>query len=420
MKNKFRINEKAFIRNRKLPFTQVVVFMMGLLKKSMRIELTNFFERIGKGALNAISNSAFCQARMKIKPDLFRYLLDKLNSEFYTDNDERVKLWHGFRLLGCDGSTMILPATQELKAIYGICKNQHATELAMGRCSVLYDLENEMVIDGVLVANEIGERELVFQHIDKIKNSGYKELIIFDRGYPSFDLMYNLLKSEIDFIMRVKINYNNVTQNFYCSPSMDTEVEINVGKNIVISKKEYTRKDTILLRLVKVLLSSGETEILITSLRDNQQFPTFVFKQLYFKRWGIETFYDKLKNKIRIEDFSGYSDTCVQQDYYCSLLMSNLQSLLCSEANDEIKSNSGNGKKYEYKVNVNLSLGFIKNRLVDILLNSQPAEKTLDQIKSLFIKNKIPIRPGRSLPRNTEKLRKSRKSGFEKNFKYAL
>ena len=55
-------------------------------------------------------------------------------------------------------------------------------------------------------------------------------------------------------------------------------------------------------RLVRVKLPDGEVELLITSLMDIKKYPTALFKELYFKRWGIETFYDEFKNKIKVEN----------------------------------------------------------------------------------------------------------------------
>ena len=41
--------------------------------------------------------------------------------------------------------------------------------------------------------------------------------------------------------------------------------------------------------MIKVVLDSGETEVLLTNLYDQNKFKTNYFKQLYFSRWGIET-----------------------------------------------------------------------------------------------------------------------------------
>jgi len=44
--------------------------------------------------------------------------------------------------------------------------------------------------------------------------------------------------------------------------------------------------------------------LLITNLSKNE-LKYEESKELYFKRWGIKTKFDKLKNKFQIENFSG-------------------------------------------------------------------------------------------------------------------
>ena len=45
----------------------------------------------------------------------------------------------------------------------------------------------------------------------------------------------------------------------------------------------------------------------MTSLLDSEKYPTKIFKELYFMRWGVEPFYDELKNKLKVGCFTGYS-----------------------------------------------------------------------------------------------------------------
>lgn len=47
------------------------------------------------------------------------------------------------------------------------------------------------------------------------------------------------------------------------------------------------------IRLVKVLLSTGEVEVLATSLLSDEEFPEEEFQYLYYLRWGVETFFFK-------------------------------------------------------------------------------------------------------------------------------
>ena len=58
------------------------------------------------------------------------------------------------------------------------------------------------------------------------------------------------------------------------------------------------------------------------------------------------------------------------------------------------------GREYEYKINRNLSLGFMKDRIVEILTSDNP--KYYEELKELFKMNPNPIRKGRKNPRKPQ------------------
>ncbi|MBC7193858.1 MAG: transposase, partial [Marinobacter sp.] len=82
------------------------------------------------------------------------------------------------------------------------------------------------------------------------------------------------------------------------------------------------------LRLVRVDLPGGTTEVLATSLLDAQAFPAADFADLYHRRWGIETDYRRLKQTLNLENFSGRSPRAVQQDLHARVLLKNLALLM--------------------------------------------------------------------------------------------
>jgi hypothetical protein len=150
---------------------------------------------------------------------------------------------------------------------------------------------------------------------------------------------------------------------------------------------------------------SGEIEILMTSLLDSQIYPSSIFKELYFLRWGIETFYDQLKNKLRVEYFTGYSITSVQQDFFCAIFISNLQSIIVNDLEKELSIKNSN-TKLDYKINTNLSYGFLKNRILELLFKEAPLEEVFNELENLFLQNTIPIRLNRSNKREIGKYKK--------------
>lgn len=394
--------------------------MINLLNKSLSIEIENFVNHLKKqcGLLNfkSFTKSAFIQCRKKINPEVFKRLSNILINEFYSDNDAAIKLWNGFRLLSVDGSSITLPITKELKKLYGETKNQTKTSVVQARASVLYDVLNNYVLDGVLCSKEIGERNLALQHLSYSKA---RDLIIYDRGYPSYDLIYEHSTRNIDYLMRVKISFSGVTKAFINSGKTSQVVEIYPGKNINISDKQYDKKTPIKVRLIRVELPDGETELLISSLLDSKIYPHKIFKQLYFKRWKVETFYDELKNKLKVEHFSGYSNQSIVQDFNAALFVSNVQTLIVSDIEEEL-SHASKQTKYQYKVNTNLSYGFLKNRIVNLFFSKNDMQDIILELKTLFKKNLVPIRPNRNEHRNIGKYRRRERPKVTKNQKDAI
>lgn len=393
--------------------------MMNFLRKSLALEIENFVKHfkffIGNAKLTGFSKSAFVQCRNKIQPEVFKHLNHSLITEFYTDNEASVKLWKGFRLLSVDGSRMTLPNTEELKNEYGETKNQTSTGVVQARASVLYDVLNHFVLDGKLTPLSIGEPASALKHLECAR---HQDLIIYDRGYPSFQLIFEHYNRNIDFVIRAKKDFNNEIIDFYENGSRTKIVKIYPGKNTKISDKQYGYKTSQTVRLVRVELSNGEAEILITSLLDVKKYPSQIFKHLYFQRWSVETFYDEFKNKLKAEHFSGYSKNSILQDFYVALFVSNIQSLIVGEINEELKIKRNT--KYVYKVNNNLSYGLLKDRIVSLFFSETKTETIFTDLKELFSKHLVPIRPDRKFERHKDKYRNRQKPKIPKNMKDTL
>ena len=381
-----------------------------MLKKSLSLEIENFLSFLKIKSTSKFTKSAFVQARMKIKPEVFKHLSDSLVNEFYTDNDLAIKKWNGFRLLAIDGSSITLPITKELRQLYGETKNQTSTGVVQARCSVIYDVENNYVLEGKLAPLKKGERELALSHLCHCKTG---DLIIYDRGYPSYSFIYEHIANKLDYLMRVKISFSKLTIDFEKSKKQTEILDIYPSKNAKLTGDKTT---PIKVRLIRVELPKGQVEILITSLIDLKKYSSQIFKELYQKRWGVETFYDELKNKLKVEHFSGYSNQSILQDFYAALFISNIQTLIVSKLEDEIIERNKH-KKYNYKINTNMSYGLLKNRILEIFFLEDSMDKAVDKIKQLFLEHQVPIRPNRTFKRNSGKYRTRIKPKITKNQK---
>src|SRR3989344_332853 len=126
-----RKSKNSFIRNRKMPFPTLILFMLNLVKKSLQKELTEFFS-IFSNEKN-ITNSAFCQSRMNLNYTAFVELNDIMVKDFYKNS--KYNLWKDFRLLAIDGSRLQLPFSKEIIETFGYAQNNHKTITPMAQAS---------------------------------------------------------------------------------------------------------------------------------------------------------------------------------------------------------------------------------------------------------------------------------------------
>jgi hypothetical protein len=365
--------------------------MINLIKQTLQKELTNFMELIKNGKEN-ITKSAFSQSRLKLKPEAFIELNQTLIDEFYTDNI--IKKWKGFRLLAIDGSKLILSThSKELMEKYGTLSN--GMIIPQAQISTCYDVLNEYILNAQLETIQINELTQAVSHLDKLSKG---DLILFDRFYAAIWFYYVMIRKKLDFVNRIPKGFIKVAEEFRLSEYKSKIIEINSvpqKSRRGLERYDITDFKPFKIRFVKVILDTGEVEILATTLLNEEKYPVELFKELYFKRWGIETNYNHLKSNLNIEEFTGLSEIAIRQDFFANIFINNLQNLIASDSKEEmdIESKSINKREYDYKINKNLSLGYMKDRIIEIFTSDDP--KYYNRLKELFKQSPVPIRKGR-------------------------
>ena len=390
-----RNSEQAFTRKRKLPFFSLILFHLNLIKQSLQKELTEFMKVIGE---QNVTKSAFCQQRLKLKSEAFIQLNEILVKEFYTDNV--INEWNEYRLTAIDGSTLELPKSDDILATFGYV--EHGKIVPMARISTFYDLLNNVIIDSQIASYNTNEYSLALEHLKTVKKN---DLIIFDSGYGSIWLFYYLVLNKINFVIRIQRNFISELDSFWESNENSKIIELIrcPDKSKIKLEEQGIDFKPFKIRAVKVLLENGEKEVLITSLLDEEKCPTKIFKKLYFKRWGIEVNYDHLKNHIELGNFTGKSSLAIRQDFFANMLIANMQTIIARDAQGEMDKEKKE-TKYEYKENRNLSLGFMKDRVLQILTSNNP--EYFKELKELFKIEPVPIRENRTFYREQERKRK--------------
>ena len=411
--------ESDFSRNRKLPFERVVSIILNMPKRSLSIEIQDFFNHI-ESEVKSCSKGAFSLQRSKLKSLFFDFWNNQFVNSFYTHYGTKSKKWKGFILQAVDGSTAYLFNKKEVVDYFGTQGNQHVS-VPMAQIVQIQDVLNEITVWGNISPINDSEVTVISNNIRHFRKDS---LTLFDRGFPSFSLMYILLNEEkpLHFLMRCRKNFNREVIEFLKSKERSKELTFSPTAEAMetLRKLGYivTRKQTITIRAVKVKLSTGEDEILLTNLFDQEAYTLDDLKELYALRWGIETAFGKQKNQQQMEQFSGHKVISIQQDYAATLMISNLQSLIEKQSDEYLKA-INTSRKHDYKINKNISWHHLKHNVVKLFLENEP-KQILMKLQNAFEKNLEPIRPNRSYTRDKKSKRFKGKYQTLTNYKRAV
>lgn len=397
IKHKFCVSDKDFIRTRKLPFGKIALLIARLCKKTLSIELDNFFEEMG--CEMSCSVSAFVQQRIKLEPLLFYFWNRVLCKSYYHYYGTTIKRWRGYRIIAADGSSISLADTPSLRSYFGGQGNRQR-DFVLAKTFFHYDVLNELVVLPQIKPYRYGELKMAYDAIPAIEED---MLTLYDRNFSNYKVVALHLWQERErkFVIRAKESQNMVKSFLQSGKTSSITYMQPTASTIEGLKKSgfIITKDTLLkVRLVRVELGPDKsTEVLITNLWEEDGHPTEQFKDLYFMRWGIETNISLQKNILQSEASSGLTHPAVLQDFYATIMMANLHSILIKDA-QQTADVTMKHRKYPVKINKNKSFGKLKVNLI-ALFTSNDVEAILQKLHDHFVREVIPIRKGRTFPR---------------------
>ena len=394
--NNHRSSDKYFTRNRLLPFSLLMVIIMRKSVKSLQ-NLVN--EAMSSLDLPLITASAYSQARYKIKHTAFIELNQTAIVNTVYGDDNYHKFWD-FRVLAVDGSKIILPNTKNVREDFGTISysggkdNKIIGKHPYALASVLYDVLNRVAVDARLGNARAYEVDLAIEHL---AHTQAKDLLTMDRNYPSYRMLAELTKYQRDFVIRCSANSFSVARKMIKGEGADSQiVTLTAPAQQLSIIRELELPPSLKVRFVRVKLSTGEYEILVTSLDDEAAYPTVDFAELYYLRWEIETFYGLLKTRLALENFTGTQAESVRQDFHASVYLTGLESILTDAAQKQLDSKK---TKYPQKVNRSVSFNAIKNNAFDLLLGKGETNEIEEKLTALFLTNPTMERKHRNPPR---------------------
>ena len=372
-------------------------------KSSIQRELDSFFKALSREDFNIrkATKGAFTQARAKLDPSAFQRLNEVAVNTFYEQAGHYV--WHDMRVLAVDGTRLMLPNHPSIIEEFG----QHSfgphadrpRSMAIG--SLLYDVLNQITIDARMAPYKCSEMDLLVEHLDLMKPG---DLLLLDRGYPSFWLFFLLKAKGIEFCVRLKDDWWLSVKDFMAKDVKEQLVTFSLPKKD--HKKLAGFPDmigtTITCRFVKVELENGTTQVLCTSLIDDKKYPYEIFGELYHCRWDEEEAYKLLKCRIEVENFSGKTARAIRQDFYAKAFLMTLCAAYAHPIADKVarEHKAGQNRKHDQKINRTNALSMTMNVLVPLFLRKKITE-TFEAFDRIVENTREIIRPDRVNPRNS-------------------
>lgn len=416
-----RVRPEDFTRQRQLTFPVVMLFVLQKTVKSIQRHLHEFLDELAVGdVFEPVTSSAWTHARAKLKHTAFI----ELNREsilpviYGPESGQSVQRWRMHRLLGVDSSLLRLPDHPELFEEFseGEVSNhlgKSGINYPEGRRSVLYDLLNRVGLDGRLEPSSVGEVDLAIQ---QLAQAGPGDVLINDRGFTGYRYLAWQHRLGLHYIARCSTGSFAAAQELF---------RMNrAGRSIVVKllapsdqKAELQRLGLPLeltVRFVSVRLSTGELEVLATSLLDEQQYPTEEFLQVDHWRWNHETFYGVMKGRLDLENFSGQTAEAVRQDFHSTLLLCNWESVLTDSTRTALQEQT---TEHQHPKQVNDAVAYhaLKYELLQLLYSDTPVETIIGKLQRLFSGSPVSVRPDRKVPRR--KLSLGRSYHFQRRVK---
>lgn len=369
---------------------------------SIQRELDGFFQELfgRRVSRREVSDAAFCKARKKFKHTAFVALNRDAVEHTYSESSHLETLCD-FRVVAIDGSKLRLPETPEIREHFGPeAKTSGQEGPPMALVSQCYDVQNGIILDSTIVPSSVGEREIARQHFEFLDEN---DLVLTDRGYAGFCYFQGVLATGANFCCRATLTFSKAVKDF-----------VNSGKDqavIILTPTAEAAEQCAALglpskplrvRAVRIELSSGETEVLLTSLV-TEELPSSFFNELYHLRWVCEEGYKHQKVAAEMENFSGKSVETVKQDFYARVFIVNLTAMLALPVHQEIEQRTAE-RKLDYEINWATALSKVRSCGIQLFLG-QDIEELITELQTAIAEAVCPRRPGRSFERKQKKTR---------------
>lgn len=206
----FRMRSKDFTRNRKAGLSDNMMMVLNKTGRGIRAAVRAFI-KVTQEEGSTYSQQAFSKGRMRIKWEAFKDIFSVTVNDCYSEYDYQT--FAGYRLLAVDGSRLNLPYHPDSMDEFGVQKSSGGQIQALASC--LYDVLNGVVVDAIIAPCNASERDLAVEHLENLQTIKEPDLVLFDRGYPSANMIDKLEKGGFQYLMRCDDSFTSGMKKYF-------------------------------------------------------------------------------------------------------------------------------------------------------------------------------------------------------------
>jgi hypothetical protein len=231
-----------------------------------------------------------------------------------------------------DGAWYTLPATDEIREAFDPksgfeykCQGHYPQCLV----STAYDVFRRLPVARTVVAANSSEREQVKELLHHIPPNN---LLLFDRGYPSYELLHHINENYTGYYIFRCISSETfpAVKEFVASKEEEDIIYIKPSRKGTAKYPKHLRKSlpSIQLRVIRMTAPDGGQSVLLTNLLDSKDISKESIIRLYWKRWEIESYYRDEKIYLQVETFHSKNVNGIRQELFAAITMAVIAPIL--------------------------------------------------------------------------------------------
>lgn len=392
---------KDFSRNRKLGFQRLLLMLLTMEGDCIKEELYRYFGR----STDTPSKAAFYKQRKKVKEDAFRSLLVS-----FTQKCQKKLLKGKYSLVACDGSAADIFSNPDDSDTFFEPNGKSTRGFNQIHINAFFSVLDKKITDLLIQpARKRNEYSAFCQMVDR-SESDTPVIYLCDRGYASYNAFAHVIESGQFFVMRCTDDKTEKILGFPLDniQQLDYHVERILSRSQSKKKRLHPEQEEqyrfvcknvpmdyitqghpeyrLSLRIIRIELSDSCYENLITNLPE-LDFDFDDLKDLYHLRWDEETSFRDLKYPLCLKAFHSQKYEYIIQEVWARAILYNF----CSEIAMAVEIPEKK-RKYVYQVNYSEAIKICRDFL-------RIHDGTTLDVEGLIAQNILPVRPGRTFPR---------------------